>query len=64
MNKISLLAAGTLFLCSTANADNWDLAQNSLTIGIADVDWTIDPKFHGTKLLLGGRYIFTREIRN
>ena len=61
MNKISSLAAGTLFLCSTANADNWDLAQNSLSIAIADVDWTVSPTFHGTKLLLGGRYSFIQE---
>jgi len=50
-----------LIMASTSRADNWDLGQNSASIGIADVDWTIDPKFHGTKLLLGGRYIFVRE---
>jgi len=61
MNKFSLLLAASLVLTSTAQADNWDLGQNSLTAGIGDVDWTIDPKFHGTKLLLGGRYIFARE---
>jgi hypothetical protein len=61
MNKFSLLLAASLVVTSTAHADNWDLGQNSLTVGIGDVDWTIDPKFHGTKLLLGGRYIFARE---
>jgi hypothetical protein len=61
MNKFSLLLAVSLVITSTAHADNWDLGQNSLTVGIGDVDWTIDPKFHGTKLLLGGRYIFARE---
>ena len=54
------MAAG-LLTTSSAMADNWDLGQNSLTVGIGDVDWTIDPKFHGTKLLLGGRYSFKRE---
>ena len=61
MNKFSLLLAVSLVVTSTVHADNWDLGQNSLTVGIGDVDWTIDPKFHGTKLLLGGRYIFKRE---
>ena len=61
MNKFSLLLAASLVITSTVHADNWDLGQNSLTVGIGDVDWTIDPKFHGTKLLLGGRYVFARE---
>ena len=61
MNKFSLLLAASLVITSTVHADNWDLGQNSLTVGVGDVDWTIDPKFHGTKLLLGGRYIFKRE---
>ena len=61
MKKFALILAAALAITSTANADNWDLGQNSLTVGIGDVDWTIDPKFHGTKLLLGGRYVFTRE---
>jgi hypothetical protein len=61
MNKFYLLLAASLVITSTAHADNWDLGQSSLTAGVGDVDWTIDPKFHGTKLLLGGRYIFRRE---
>jgi len=61
MKKFALILAAALAITSTANADNWDLGQNSLTVGIGDVDWTIDPKFHGTKLLLGGRYVFARE---
>jgi len=61
MKKFALILAAALAITSTANADNWDLGQNSLTVGIGDVDWTIDPKFHGTKLLLGGRYVFSRE---
>ena len=61
MKKFTLILAAALAITSTANADNWDLGQNSLTVGIGDVDWTIDPKFHGTKLLLGGRYVFARE---
>ena len=46
---------------SQAYADNWDLGQDSVRLGIGDVDWTIDPVYHGTKLLLGGRYSFSRE---
>jgi len=42
-------------------ADNWDLSENSLMIGVADVDWTVSPTYQGTKLLLGGRYVFERE---
>ena len=61
MRKISLTIAGTLLLASSASADNWDLCQNSARVGIADVDWTISPIYHGTKLLLGGRYSFLRE---
>jgi len=61
MKKIVLLFASTLFTTPAALADNWDLGQNDLSIGIADVDWTVSPTFHGTKLLLGGRYVFARE---
>ena len=61
MKRIALIVAATLVLGTAARADNWDLGQNSLTVGIGDVDWTISPAFHGTKLLLGGRYIFDRE---
>jgi hypothetical protein len=61
MNKFSLLLAASLVVTSTVHADNWDLGQNSVSIGIADVDWTVSPDFHGAKLLLGGRYVFSRE---
>ena len=61
MKKLILIFAFAVTMTSTARADNWDLGQNSLTAGIADVDWTISDKFHGTKLLLGGRYAFSRE---
>jgi hypothetical protein len=61
MKKFIAMIAIGLFSASAAIADNWDLGQNSLVVGIGDVDWTIDPKFHGTKLLLGGRYVFVRE---
>jgi hypothetical protein len=57
---VAIILAGLLAPYS-ANADNWDLGQNSLTVGVGDVDWTISPTFHGTKLLLGGRYVFVRE---
>lgn len=52
---------GSFFLASTTLADNWDLGQDAVSLGIADVDWTVSPDFHGTKLLLGGRYSFARE---
>lgn len=61
MKKNIILVLLVCLVTFAANADNWDLGQNSVQIGIADVDWTIDSKFHGTKLLLGGRYIFSRE---
>ncbi len=61
IRRISIIIATTLIFATTARADNWDLGQNSLTAGIGDVDWTISPTFHGTKLLLGGRYSFSRE---
>lgn len=61
MKRIYLLYYSALFITSTVQADNWDLGQNSLTIGIGDIDWTISDKFHGTKLLLGGRYVLQRE---
>jgi hypothetical protein len=59
-NLIAALVA-SLLVSASAMADNWDLGQDALVLGIADVDWTISPTFHGTKLLLGGRYIFERE---
>jgi len=61
MKNYLVIAATAIFTSSTALADNWDLGQNSVTLGIADVDWTVSPDFHGTKLLLGGRYVFARE---
>lgn len=61
MKIYTVIAATAIFTTSSVLADNWDLGQNSVTLGIADVDWTVSPEFHGTKLLLGGRYIFSRE---
>jgi len=61
MNKYILIAATAIFTTSSVLADNWDLGQNSVSVAIADVDWTVSPDFHGTKLLLGGRYVFSRE---
>ncbi len=61
MNKLSLTLAATVFFSTSAAADRWDLARNSVTLGIADVDWTISDEFHGTKLLVGGRYHFSQE---
>jgi hypothetical protein len=61
MKKHMAIAAAAIFMASAVQADNWDLGQNSVVLGIADVDWTVSPDFHGTKLLLGGRYIFQRE---
>ena len=61
MKKLSLILAGTFLFASTVRADNWDLGQDAVSLGIADVDWTISPIYHGTKLLLGGRYSFMRE---
>lgn len=60
MKTIALITAGSLLYALMAHADNWDLGQNSVRLGIADVDWTISPDFHGTKLLLGGRYVLER----
>jgi len=61
MKKYILIAATAIFTSSSVLADNWDLGQNSVSVAIADVDWTVSPDFHGTKLLLGGRYVFSRE---
>jgi len=58
--NIAIIIIG-VFAAFSVNADNWDLGQNSVSAGIADVDWTVSPTFHGTKLLLGGRYVFARE---
>ena len=63
MKRALCILAGS-FVFSQVCADNWDLGQNSLTVGVGDVDWTISPAFHGTKLLLGGRYVFDREATN
>jgi len=60
IKKIACIFTAALVLSAAARADNWDLGQNALTIGAGDVDWTISPDFHGTKLLLGGRYVFQR----
>ena len=57
---ISIITAGLLMTFS-AMADNWDLGQNSLKLGVGEVDWTVSDKYHGTKLLLGGRYVFSRD---
>lgn len=61
MNRQFTTLAATLLVVSSPAADPWDLARNSVALGIADVDWTISDEFHGTKLLLGARYHFSRE---
>jgi hypothetical protein len=61
MKKLIASLVTGLLACSSVVADNWDLGQDALVLGIADVDWTVSPTFHGTKLLLGGRYVFRRE---
>jgi hypothetical protein len=61
MKNYVVITAVAMLATTSVFADNWDLGKNSVTLGIADVDWTVSPDFHGTKLLLGGRYIFQRE---
>ncbi len=61
MKKTFLVPVSCLFSISLAMADNWDIGQNSLAIGVAGIDWTVSPDFHGTKLLLGGRYVIASE---
>jgi len=41
--------------------DLWNLNENYLAVGAADVDWTMDRnRYPGTKLALAGRYSFVR----
>ena len=61
MNIHKAITIVALLSATSVLADNRDLGQNSLRIGIADVDWTVSPVFHGTKLLLGGRYVFDQQ---
>jgi hypothetical protein len=61
MKKLYTLIAASLLVSTSASADNWDLTQDSVTLGIADIDWTVDPKYHGTKLLVAGRYVISHE---
>lgn len=42
-------------------ADPWNLDRNYVAASVADADWTIDEVFPGTKLILEGRYTFSRS---
>jgi hypothetical protein len=42
-------------------ADPWNFDKNYLSASVADADWTINEVFPGTKLILDGRYSFSRE---
>jgi hypothetical protein len=43
MKKYIVSAAAAVFSTSTVLADNWDLGKNSVSVAIADVDWTVSP---------------------
>ena len=59
--KISGLAFfGFMLTASTAMADNWDLARNSLRLGVANVGWTVSEDFQTKKLLLDAGLVFER----
>ena len=52
---------GVCLAASTALADNWDLARNSLRLGVADADWTVVEQYQGVKLLLDAHLVFQRD---
>lgn len=59
--KISGLAFfGFMFTVSTTMADNWDLARNSLRLGIANIGWTVSKEFQTKRLLLDADLVFER----
>lgn len=56
MKKLLLVCAGWLSVNSLVLADNWDLAQDSIRLGVAEVDRTVSEIYQGKKLLLGTHY--------
>ena len=51
---ISLIA---FVISPAAYADKWGLGGNSISLGIADVGWTIDEKYRGKKVLFDARFV-------
>jgi hypothetical protein len=41
--------------------DSWDINENYFGAAVAQEDWTVNDAFHGTKLLLNGRYSLHRS---
>ena len=63
MNKISALLVASLIATSSAFADDWDINQNFVKVGIVDAAWTIDPnKYEGTKALVDARFTINRKM--
>ena len=63
MNKITALLVASLITTSPAFANDWDINQNFVKIGIIDAAWTIDPqKYEGTKALVDARFTINRKM--
>ena len=55
--KLHLIIYFTLLLPVVSHADRWDLSNSEFSVGVAELAWTVDEKFRGTKLLLDGKYV-------
>ena len=61
----SILALVFFFLLSNGSlAERWDRHYSFLSIGLGEVGWTNSEVYHGDKLLLDGRYVFSQEQDN
>ena len=54
-------AASALIVIPTANAEIWDIREQSLGAAIAYEDKAPDPKFKGAKLFIDGHYFFANK---
>lgn len=57
------LTAVLVLLAATAEAaDPWDITTDYWSVGRTEEHWTVDERFPGTKILLGGRYSMARRV--
>jgi hypothetical protein len=63
MTKLTAILVASLMATSSALADDWDINQNFVKIGIIEAAWTIDPnKFEGTKALVDAHFTINRKM--
>lgn len=62
MKKVATILIFSIVVLPSVWADDWDINQNFVSIGIADQGWTIDEKYTGVKGLIDARYTLSRRM--